>query len=133
MGENRGWRNSDIPVSEWVVGLIGLLLVCGTLGFMVSKAVTGSAAPPEIVVRAKGIVPVENGYLVQFIALNRGGQTAAEVVVRGELMDASKTLESREVTLQYVPANSEREGGVFFETDPRTLELVLRAHGYVKP
>lgn len=133
MAENRGWRNSDISVWEWIFGLIGLLLVCGTLGFMVSKAVTGSRAPPEIAVRAKLIVQLENGYLVQFIAMNRGGQTAADVRVQAELKHASKTLETREVTLQYIPAKSEREGGFFFQSDPRASELVLTAHGYVKP
>jgi uncharacterized protein (TIGR02588 family) len=133
MAENRGWRNSDIPVSEWIFGLIGLLLVSGTMAFLVNKAVTGSDAPPEIEVRAKAIVPLESGYLVRIVAMNRGGETAADVRVQGELKDASKTLETREVTLQYVPANSEREGGLFFERDPRALELVLKAHGYVKP
>jgi uncharacterized protein (TIGR02588 family) len=133
MAEKRSWSNSDIPLSEWICGLIGLLLVCATVGFMVSKAVTDSAAPPEIEVRAKAIVPLQNGYLVQLVAVNRGGETAAEVSVQGELRDGPKTLETREVTVEYIPANSERVAGLFFEHDPRTLKLVLSAHGYVRP
>ena len=125
--------SSSIPLSEWIFGTVGFLLFCATAGFLLYQALAGSNAPPEIEVRAKRIVSLQNGYLVELLATNRGGRTGAEVRVLGELKNGSQTLEAREITLQYVPPRSERKGGLYFERDPRTLELVLSVRSYVDP
>jgi uncharacterized protein (TIGR02588 family) len=79
------------------------------------------------------IVPAQNGYLVQFHAVNQGGSTAAGVVIGGELRRDAETIESSHTTLNYLPANSERGGGLFFTHDPRQFDLQMRALGYEEP
>ena len=37
------------------------------------------------------------------------------------------------MTLDYLPQDSERRGGLFFTEDPAAYELVLRAQGYAEP
>ena len=38
-----------------------------------------------------------------------------------------------EAVLDYVPAGSDREGGLWFSRDPRAGQLTLRAKGYADP
>jgi uncharacterized protein (TIGR02588 family) len=74
-----------------------------------------------------------SGYLVTIRAVNHGGQTAAGLMVRGTLRDGGTTIETSQTRFQYVPAESERKGGLYFSQDPRTFELSLRAEGYERP
>ncbi|MGZ8201996.1 MAG: hypothetical protein ACXWUB_01995 [Burkholderiales bacterium] len=98
--------------------------------FLAYEALTGGNAPPDIAVRADRIVAQEQGYLVEISATNRGDRTAAAVQVQAELKNGAETVESSEVQFQYLPARSERKGGVYFTHDPRRLKLVIRARGY---
>lgn len=124
---------SETPLLEWVIACIGLLLVAGVLGLLLYKAIWGEKSPPQIAVRVISIVPVQNGYLVQFRAVNQGGSTAEGVVIGGELTRSAETVESSHTTLDYLPANSERGGGLFFTHDPRQFDLQMRAFGYEEP
>jgi len=116
-----------------VIACIGLVLVGGVLGLLIYKAIWREKGPPQITVRVISILPVQNGYLVQFHAVNHGGSTAEGVVVGGELRRDAETVESSHTTLDYLPANSERGGGLFFTHDPRQFELQMRAFGYEEP
>lgn len=124
---------SNPPLLEWVIAGIGLLLVAGVLGLLLYKAIWKEPSPPQITVSVFSIVPTQNGYLVQFRALNQGSSTAEGVVIGGELRRGAETVESSQTTLDYLPANSERGGGLFFTHDPRQSELQLRACGYEEP
>ena len=68
-----------------------------------------------------------------FRARNTGRTTAAEVVVEGELEAESGSGEKSETTLDYVPAEGEQGGGLYFRQDPRRSRLRLRAQGYREP
>ena len=118
--------------AEWGVALLGLLLVVGAVAFLLLDAVRSDGAPPDVAVRADSVTPAGGGYLVRFTAVNRGRQTAAGVEVVGELRDAAG-VETRRVTLDYVPGRSARRGGLFFRRDPRRAALQLRAEGYQEP
>jgi uncharacterized protein (TIGR02588 family) len=64
---------------------------------------------------------------------NHGGQTAARVNVEGELRGAGGALETRSAMINYVPAGSERQAGLFFSHDPRQYDVQLWAEGYEQP
>jgi uncharacterized protein (TIGR02588 family) len=66
-------------------------------------------------------------------ARNRSGHTAAGVVVEGELKRDGQTVETSETTFDYIPGRSERRGGLYFENDPRQMELTVRPKGYANP
>ena len=78
-------RDSDearpIPVTEWIVAALGVMLVAGTIGYLVWLAMSRDETPPDVRVVADGVVALQDGWLVQFRAANAGGQAAAEVLI----------------------------------------------------
>ncbi len=124
----------DAPSTwEWVVALFGLALAVGSIGFLAYQAVAGDDSPPNVAVRADGILPAASGYLVRIQAINQGGSTAAQLRIEGRLTDENGYVETSEAIIDYVPAHSRRQGGLFFTRDPRQYTLQLRAKGYAKP
>lgn len=124
---------SETPPLEWAIACFGLVLVATALGLLVYKAIRGEASPPQITVSVISIVPVQNGYLVQFEAINHGGSTAEGVVIGGELRRGAEQVESSHTTMDYLPSNSKKSGGLFFIQHPSQFELQVRAFGYEEP
>jgi uncharacterized protein (TIGR02588 family) len=121
------------PLAEWIIGVVGLILVAGTIGFLIFKAVNKDERPPDIVINVESVAQVENGYVVSFRAINHGGATAASVVIEGELRDEAGDTESSETTIDYIPSRSEVSGGLFFTRNPAPDRLQIRAKGYETP
>jgi uncharacterized protein (TIGR02588 family) len=125
-------KGMDVPIWEWIVAILGLVLIVGSIAYMVYQAV-GDSSPPNIVVHVGLVKPIHNGYLVQIRAINQGGSTAAGLMIKGELKDGNKAIETSETTIDYVPPQSEGEGGLFFKENPRNYKLEVRAEGYQEP
>jgi uncharacterized protein (TIGR02588 family) len=123
----------EIPALEWVVAGLGALLVLGTIGYLAAQALWRDATPPDVRLVAEPARALEDGWLVRFRALNRGGEPAAELLIEGELRGPEGSVETSEATLDYLPPGSQREGGLLFSHDPRRFELALRAKGYARP
>jgi uncharacterized protein (TIGR02588 family) len=123
----------DAPLWMWAIALLGLSLVAGSIAYMLYEAAAGDSSPPDVTVRVDSIIPTRNGYLVKFQAINEGGSTAEGLTVEGELRNGAESVETSDTTIEYVPSHSEREGGLFFTSDPRQYELRLRAKGYENP
>lgn len=122
----------DTPLLEWISAGIGLVLLIGTIAFVGSEALKPDRSPPQVIVERLGVQQTGTGYLVQIRATNRGGSAAAQVVVEGELKAAAGP-ETAEATFDFIADHSSREGGLFFESDPRQGALTLRAKGYAAP
>jgi uncharacterized protein (TIGR02588 family) len=122
-----------VPLLEWIVAAIGVLLVGGAIGYLVYHSMTRGETPPDIRVDAEQVLELAHGYVVQFRALNEGGSAAAQVTVEGELVGPDGATERAETVLDYLPPRSDRAGGLLFRSDPRLGELRLRATGYAKP
>jgi uncharacterized protein (TIGR02588 family) len=124
------------PFWEKVVGLAGLLMVLAMLTFLVYLA-REPDSPPVIIVEAGAITPTEGGYRVEITATNQGDATAAAVVIAGNLFTGddptAQPAETSEMTFDYVPAHSSRQGGLFFALDPAQYRLDLRAKSYMDP
>ena len=131
-GKDQG-KIQDAPPWVWAIALLGLALVLGSIAFMLYEAAVGDSSPPDVTVRVDSILPTRNGFLVEFRAINEGGSTAEGLTVEGELRNGTESVETSNTTIEYVPSHSEREGGLFFTSDPRQHELQLRAKGYEKP
>ena len=121
------------PGWMWGIGLLGLLLVLGSIGFALYEAAIGDSSLPNVTVEVEEIVRLENGFLVEFRVVNQGGTTAAGLTVEGELRNGTEIVETSDTTIEYVPSRSERSGGLFFTRDPGQYELELRAKGYEMP
>lgn len=124
---------ADIPLVEWIIGAVGLLIVVGAIGVLIYEAVAGDKSPPDVKLTVQAITPQRNGYLVKVSAENEGGQTAARVSIKAELIAQEQAIEVAETTFGYLPAHSVRDAGVFFTRDPRQGKLRLRAVGYEEP
>src|SRR5688572_28274565 len=123
----------DAPWWMWSIALLGLALVAGSIALMLYEAAAGDSSPPDITVRVDSTLQIRNGYLVKFRAVNYGGSTAEGLTVEGVLRNGTDILETSNTVLEWVPAHSEREGGLFFTSDPRLYQLQLRAKGYENP
>jgi uncharacterized protein (TIGR02588 family) len=138
-GERKGRGGEDAgphitSVWEWVVGVVGGLLVLGTIAAMGYEALTREGAPPDFVVTVIGVQRVTGGHLVEFRAENRGGTAAAGVQVEGELSGGGEEEpETSDITIDYVPSGSSREAGLLFTRDPRSGNLQIRVKGYDLP
>jgi uncharacterized protein (TIGR02588 family) len=123
----------DIPRLEWIVAIIGFALTSATLIFLLYQGLTDGPALPDIVVEAEQVIEVSRGYMVRIRAVNRGSRTAADVKIEGELKSGGTVQETAETTFTYLPARSERRGGLFFSKDPRQGQLTLQPKGFETP
>lgn len=124
---------SGTSPAEWAVAAASSMLVLGAMGYMLFEALTDSSTPPAIVVEAGSVTRIPSGYVVQFRARNHGQQTAQELRVEGTLRGDSGTVETASATIDFVPAEAVREGGLFFSADPRRYQLTIEPKGYSKP
>ncbi len=122
-----------IPIWEWIVAGVGLLLVSGVIGFLLYEAFTGNRLPPDVKVSVESVVQTGNGFLVRITAINEGGTTAEGVIVEAELRSGTEPVERSRTTIDYLPPRSEKKAGLFFTRDPRQLDLQVRSLGYEKP
>ena len=117
----------------WAIAVLGLALVAASIGFMLYEAAAGDASHADVTVHVDSTLPTRNGYLVKFRAVNSGGSTVEGLTVEGTIRSGSETLETSDTVLEWIPAHSEREGGLFFTSDPRQHQLRLRPKGYENP
>ena len=122
-----------IPIWEWIVAGVGLVLVAGVIGFLIYEAFTGKRLPPDVKLSVDSVVEIRNGFLVRITAVNEGGITAEGVIVEAELRSGTEPVERSRTTIDYLPPRSEKRAGLFFTRDPRQLDLQVRSLGYEEP
>jgi uncharacterized protein (TIGR02588 family) len=131
--KNNQEKLNDAPPWMWGLGLLGLLFVLGSIGYMLYEALAGDSSPPDVSVKIQSVLPTQNGFRVEFRVVNAGGRAAKGLNVAGELRAGDDVVETSETTIDYVPSHSERQGGLFFTLDPQLYDLQLRAEGYETP
>jgi uncharacterized protein (TIGR02588 family) len=129
-----GEQAPETPFWEKVVGALGLLIVLCVLGFLLYEAFQPQTTA-EIVTKVTAITPQTGGYLVEFEASNHGRKTAAAVAVEGALYEtgAGEPVETAEISFDYIPDQSDRQGSFVFTHDPREYELRLQVKGFMDP
>ena len=124
---------SRIPPAEWAIALVGAVLTLGAIAYLTVMAFRGSNRPPDVVVEMIGVEQVSAGWLVRIRATNRGDEAVADVAIEGVARRGGPGEERIELTLDYLPAQSSREGGMYFRVDPRREAVDVRATGYREP
>lgn len=122
-----------IPIWEWIVAGVGLVLVASVIGFLIYEAFTGKRLPPDVKLSVDSVVEIRSGFLVRITAVNEGGMTAEGVIVEAELRSGTEPVERSRTTIDYLPPRSEKRAGLFFTRDPRQLDLQVRSLGYEEP
>ncbi|HSK19207.1 MAG TPA: TIGR02588 family protein [Longimicrobiales bacterium] len=125
--------SSHAPPIEWAAAIISTVLVVAMLAYTLYQGVSNGSRPPLIAVQADSVIETPGGYLVMFSATNSGDETAAAVQISGELMRDTVAVEKSAATIDYVPSQAVRKGGIMFSNDPRTYRLELRATGFSRP
>ncbi len=131
--------NGDLPPRtpphpfEWVVAAISTLLLLGMIGVLLYEAIFHDDLGPAIQITVEQVVPVPPGFRVDFVAENSGDATAAGVLVEGTVTLPDGTKAAGEATLDYVPAQSARRGGIFLTEDPREHPFELLPRGFTQP
>jgi uncharacterized protein (TIGR02588 family) len=136
-GGDRGRAGSpSLPAAspwEWVVAGIGAVLVVAAIGYLVYFAQVTPSGPALIALEQGPVERNGDGYVVTVVVTNEGATTAAAVEIEGVLSRGGVEIETASATLDYVPRFSHRSAGLYFDTDPRTVDLELRALGYAEP
>lgn len=125
--------NRKVPAWEWLVAAAGLVLILFVLTALVWEAVSGSDKRPVIELRVKETVPHGSGELLLIEVHNRGDQVASNLKVRGSVSIGANVIETREVTVGYVPRNSRKVIGLFFSQPTGGYNLRLEPVGFVEP
>ena len=129
-------QNERTPLSEKVIGVVGIIFLLGIIVFLVYEAMQPST-PPAVTVAIERIVPAAGSYLVEIQATNAGESTAATVEVEGTLKASddpdAEPIETSTTTFDYIPSQSTRRGGLFFREDPNQYILEVQAKGYIEP
>lgn len=132
-GDQKGQEKRPSRV-EWVVGIACTLLVLSAAGYLAYRALSGPELPPMVTIRVERVLPTAGGgYLVEIKAVNEGSGTAANLMVEGSLMRDTVVVEKSTATIQFVPAETEREAGLYFSKNPRQYRLEVRPTGYDRP
>ncbi len=117
---------------EWVVFGVGLLLVCGVLGFLAYDGATTGGAPAEFRIETGRPERRGDGFHVPLRLTNVGGETAEGVHVE-VVLEAAGRAERGEFVVAFLPRGGTREASVTFHTDPAGGSLRARVLGYEKP
>ena len=133
-GEGQQRQQKENPSrAEWVVGIFCALVVLAAVGYLFVEALTRPSLPPMVTVQVERVLRMRSGFLVEFRAINEGSSTAAHLIVEGTLLQDTTTVEKSTATIDFVPAETESEGGLFFSRDPRAYRLEVRPTGYDRP
>jgi len=129
--DNNSSRN--ISPTEWIIGILGMLIFLFSFGYILYNAVTVNKTPPKIKISIDSVVAMENNYVTKITVQNYGASTAEGLVIQGEITSGGIALETSRTTFDYVPEKSKRKGGMIFTKDPRKYTLSIRALGYEEP
>ncbi len=133
MSTARHTETGDPHVVEWLTGLFSAACVIAMIAWMGVQAIGQRDEAPDLSVSVVRQEARSGGYQVEFEIGNAASATAAQVLVRGELVDGDAVVEAVETTLDYVPMQSKASGGLIFRHDPAGLAVRIAAVGYADP
>ncbi|MFB9293187.1 hypothetical protein [Persicitalea jodogahamensis] len=119
---------------EWTVFGGGLGLTVAIISYLVYKTATYNSGPPELYVKYYPEPGRYEPHRYHVILKNEGNETAESVTVEISLLKGKKVLEKAELSVDYCPKESSREGWVSFNNNPKLADTVVaRVMSYEKP
>lgn len=133
-GPRRGsGRESETPLLEWLIGSAGVVLLVSCVAFLIYQGLHDRPAPGPVSSSVTGVIDAGDHHVVMFKITNGGSQTLSNLHVSARLLADGREVESARTTIDYLPGHSSREGGFYFERNPRALTVDIRPEGYQKP
>ncbi|SDL28258.1 TIGR02588 family protein [Catalinimonas alkaloidigena] len=119
---------------EWSVFGISLLLIAAALAFLGYLWATRQPTPPDLQATAHPAEPHADYYAVPVTVTNQGGMSAESVQLEVVLETQGQALETGELTFDYCPRQSTRNGWVGFHHNPAQADTVrVRVVSYLEP
>jgi uncharacterized protein (TIGR02588 family) len=126
-------RPSDTPRLEWLLGMVGLALLVAAVCYLTYQGLTHPSKPGALMVTVLDIHPVGDAHVVKFSVRNEGSENLSQLHLTARLSDGDKEIESAQAFIDYLPARSEQQGGVYLRNDPRRFTLRIDPAGYMEP
>lgn len=124
---------SKTPLWEKLVGLLGFVLICLTVIYLVWSAFSNANQPPYIQFSVVKIEALEQKYLVLVDVKNRGDKTASDLLLEARLTSAEGSRQSATSQVSYLAPSSSQRVGFYFTSDPAEGELSFTPIGYQEP
>lgn len=118
---------------EWIVFAAGLILVFGTIGYLIYAGASRGNDPPSIEVRLGKPEQRQFNFAVPVTVINHGDETAEGVRVEVVMETGGEEKARGELDVAFLPGHATREGWVTFDQDPGTSQLKARVLGYQRP
>lgn len=113
---------------------ISLLLVLSILAYLSYQAYTDKPSSPDLVVEYFPDASPNAPYRYRVVVHNRGGETAEEVQIELAVEIEGEQVESADLSIDFAPKASKREGWVNFKADPQQADtLVAWVVSYKRP
>lgn len=126
-------RTGTTTPLEWLVAVVGLALVVGTIAVLLHHTRENGDHPPEIVAEASSVSRAGAAYLVEVRVENRGGRPAGSLKIEGTHRGAGDEEEVSDVVVDYLAPHSTGQVTLMFSRDPRRGSLAVRAVSFREP
>ena len=121
-------KDDEIPTPEWVVAGIGLALVCVAIAFLLYKGFSLDDGVPDLSFTVEEVATRDGRSLVLAKVHNSGGKTVTNLHILGTAGN-----DSHEVEIDFLPARSSRDFGMFFPSAVGKTDVVFTPGGYQEP
>lgn len=118
---------------EWSVFAVSLVLVAGTLGFLIRESFVAKGGTAEVIARLGPPKAAAGGFMVPVEVANLGKGTAEDVQVTVVLELPEGEREEGALGIAFLPRESRRNGWVTFRSDPGSGVLRLGAIAFEEP
>lgn len=134
MSDNRDDQEDlpdDTPFVEWVLAGLSVVLFVSGFAYLVSHGLTAGDGPADL--RIVHTLTPSDPHRVDFTLVNIGQKTAAEVQIKGQVLENGTVAEESRAVIDYAPEGSSEQGSLMFHRDIRGLEFRITAEGFSEP
>jgi len=123
--KDRGKFNTTRRLAEWISLAISAVLILATATYLVVLGIRGHSdfVPLEVRVEATQIRTHNNRFIVPIQVRNAGQQTLRSLTCEVSAGQRGGEVESHEFTIDYLGIAARQTVYVYFDTDPRQLEI----------
>jgi uncharacterized protein (TIGR02588 family) len=125
-------RQREIPPLEWVAGILSLVIVVGTIGYLVFEIFQPRPDAPTLTVKVVQVRQSGGLFAVDVEVHNSSRGAAADVHVAGFARSGDGGEAHAEARVDHVPGFSKRSATLVFAHHPGDRPDV-RVIGYTKP
>ncbi len=111
-------RQRKTPAVEWIAGIMGALIVAGTIGYLVFAALQPGSDAPALSVKVTGVHQRGGSFVVDVEVRNSSRRAAADVHLAGMAASPDGRTAHPQARVDYVPGLSTRTASLVFEVNP---------------